>query len=427
MSSPVKYWFPAALSLMVVGWGANQYVALLVHYKQDHGFSELLVTSLLGVYVVALVPALLIGGRHSDRTGRKKLTITAVLLSIAASMTLMAVAWGPAPLFVGRLLAGAATGMAMAAATSWVKELSQRPWDTHAVPGSGARRASLLTSAGFCLGPVIGGIFVAAVPAPDIVPYAVHILLCIPLLFILLKLPETRQRQENIKGNGNAPKTATNTVAVTPAMLGGGRQRFWAVIAPAAPWVFAAATMGFVVIPEMVPSMRAERLFYTTLTVGITMGCGVLIQPLARRVDTIANARSLLCGVGVVLLGLGTGLGAILLDSTALGLATSALLGCGNGLLMVGGLLELQRAADPNELGTLTGFFYTLAYAGFLAPTFIAFIAQWVNNPSILCGTIVLCIICLVVIALNSRKHLPQTLEQVDSPAKPTAFKTSDG
>lgn len=419
MSSSVKYWFPAALSLMVVGWGANQYVALLVHYKQDHGFSELLVTSLLGIYVVGLVPALLLGGRHSDRTGRKKLTLLAVILSIAASLTLMGVTWGPAPLFIGRLLAGTATGMAMAAATSWVKELSQRPWDTRALPGAGARRASLLTSAGFCLGPVIGGMLVAAVPAPDIVPYAAHILLCIPLLFILLKLPETRERQDTSLGSNDGPRIATNIAPVTAAGQGGGRKRFWAVIAPAAPWVFAAATMGFVVIPEMVPAMRAERLIYTTVTVGITMGCGVLIQPLARRVDTVVNARSLLCGVSVVLLGMGTGISAILLDSPALGLATSALLGCGNGLLMVGGLLELQRAADPNELGTLTGFFYTLAYAGFLAPTLIAFLAQWIGNLWIMTGTIVLCVISLGLIALNSRKHLPQTLEQVDAESEP--------
>lgn len=392
---------------MMVGWGANQYVALLVHYRQEHGFSELLVTSLLGIYVLGLVPALLVGGRFSDRTGRKKLTLIAVLLSIAASLALMGSAFGPAPLFAGRLLAGTATGMAMAAATSWVKELSQRPWDTTSVPGAGARRASLLTSAGFWLGPVVGGMLVAWAPAPDILPYAMHILLCIPLLFIVAKLPETRHRRSRDE------RAAAKTKATGSIASGGGRKRFWAVIAPAAPWVFAAATMGFVVVPEMVPAMREERLAYTTVAVAITMGCGVLVQPLARRVDTINNARSLLSGVGVVLLGMGTVLAAILLDSPALGLAASALLGCGNGLLMVGGLLELQRAADPEELGTLTGFFYTMAYAGFLAPTLIALLAQWVDNRWIIAGTIVLCAISLGLVALNSRKHLPHTLERV--------------
>ncbi len=89
MAQQAKYWFPAALSLLLVGWGANQYVALLVHYRQDHGFSEVLVTSLLGIYVLGLVPALLLGGRASDLRGRKRLTMIAVLISIAASLALM--------------------------------------------------------------------------------------------------------------------------------------------------------------------------------------------------------------------------------------------------------------------------------------------------------------------------------------------------
>ncbi|GAA5228806.1 MFS transporter [Paeniglutamicibacter antarcticus] len=401
----------------MVGWGANQYVSLLVHYREEHGFSEVLVTSLLGVYVLSLVPALLLGGRYSDRTGRKRLAILAVVLSMAASIALMGLAFGPVPLVIGRLLAGTATGLAMAAATSWVKELSQLPWDASSVPGSGARRASLLTSAGFWLGPVTGGMLVAWAPVPDILPYAVHILLCVPLLFVLVRLPETRTRQPR-PGPHRAKQLA---IGVTPApsdsgqVTAGGHKRFWVVIAPAAPWVFAAATMGFVVIPEMVPAMREARLAYTTVAVAITMGCGVLIQPLARRLDTTSNARSLLTGVAVVLLGMGTALSAILLNSPVLGLVAAALLGCGNGLLMVGGLLELQRAAGPDELGTLTGFFYTLAYAGFLAPTVVAFIAQWVGNTSIITGTIALCAISLGVVALNSRKHLPQALERIET------------
>ncbi|GAA1858738.1 MFS transporter [Paeniglutamicibacter psychrophenolicus] len=412
MSRPAKYWFPAALSLTMVGWGANQYVSLLVHYREEHGFSDVLVTSLLGVYVVGLVPALLLGGRYSDRTGRKRLAILAVALSMAASLALMFSAFGPVPLVIGRLLAGTATGLAMAAATSWVKELSQLPWDATSVPGSGARRASLLTSAGFWLGPVTGGMLVAWAPVPDILPYAVHILLCVPLLFVLVRLPETRTRQPRPVPSVARPVASGGAPA---PRAGAGRKRFRAVIAPAAPWVFAAATMGFVVIPEMVPAMREERLAYTTVAVAITMGCGVLIQPLARRVDTTSNARSLLTGVAVVLLGMGTVLAAILLNSPVLGLAAAALLGCGNGLLMVGGLLELQRASGPDELGTLTGFFYTLAYAGFLAPTAVAFIAQWVSNTWIMAGTIVLCAISLGVVALNSRKHLPHALERVES------------
>ncbi len=299
MVQKARYWFPAALSLLLVGWGANQYVALLVHYRQEHGFSEVLVTSLLGIYVLGLVPALLLGGRASDLRGRKRLTMVAVLISIAASLALMLSHLGPLPLFAGRLLAGTATGLGMAAATSWVKELSQAPWDPTSAAGSGARRASLLTSTGFCLGPVAGGLLVAWAPMPDILPYATHILLCLPVLFLLRRLPETRQRQ---LPKAKAPGDQARRVPGGAVQQTGGK-RFWAVI------------------------------------------------------DTVNSARTLLLGVGVVLGGMLAIIAAILLNSPAAGLAASVLLGCGNGLLMVGGLLELQRAAGPDELGLLTGFF----------------------------------------------------------------------
>lgn len=414
MAQKARYWFPAALSLLLVGWGANQYVALLVHYRQEHGFSEVLVTSLLGIYVLGLVPALLLGGRASDLRGRKRLTMVAVLISIAASLALMLSHLGPLPLFAGRLLAGTATGLGMAAATSWVKELSQAPWDPTSAAGSGARRASLLTSTGFCLGPVAGGLLVAWAPMPDILPYATHILLCLPVLFLLRRLPETRQRQIP---QAKVPGTQTRPVSGGAVQQTGGK-RFWAVIAPAAPWVFAAATMGFVVIPQMVPAMGGEaRHAYTTVAVALTMGCGVLVQPLGRRVDTVNSARTLLLGVGVVLGGMLAIIAAILLNSPAAGLAASVLLGCGNGLLMVGGLLELQRAAGPDELGLLTGFFYTFAYAGFLAPTVIALVAQWVGSLWIMGAVVVLCSLSLAIVAVNSRKHLPCTLERIGSGA----------
>lgn len=391
---------------MMVGWGANQFVSLLVYYRQAHGFSEVLVTSMLGIYVAGLVPALLLGGRYSDRTGRKRVTVMAVALSMVASVVMMGSMFGAAPLFLGRLLAGTATGLAMAAATSWVKELSHAPWDTTSVAGSGARRASLLTSAGFWLGPVVGGLLAAWAPAPEVLPYALHILLCIPLLAVVSRLPETRpKRHAPLPGGAGAPTR------------GAGRKRFRAVVAPAAPWGFAAGTIGFAVIPAVVPGLGEGRLPYATAAVAITLGCGVLIQPLARRVDTVRNARSLLAGSGVVLLGLCTVLAAVLLASPALGLAASAILGSGSGLLQVGGLLEIQRSAGADELGALTGFFYALTYVGFLAPTIVAFLAQWVAALWILAGMTLLCVASLCIIAVNSRKHLPHALERVDTPA----------
>lgn len=79
--SSSKTWVSAALALLLVGWGANQFASLLPFYQGAYGFSQLSVNSMLGVYVAGLIPALLVGGRFSDRLGRKGASVLALLLT----------------------------------------------------------------------------------------------------------------------------------------------------------------------------------------------------------------------------------------------------------------------------------------------------------------------------------------------------------
>ncbi|RYY43509.1 MAG: MFS transporter, partial [Actinomycetales bacterium] len=53
-------WFRAALALFAVGWGANQFAALLPVYREVDGATAGQVTALFGAYAVGLVPALLL-------------------------------------------------------------------------------------------------------------------------------------------------------------------------------------------------------------------------------------------------------------------------------------------------------------------------------------------------------------------------------
>jgi hypothetical protein len=48
------------------------------------------------------------------------------------------------------------------------------------------------------------------------------------------------------------------------------------------------------------------------------------------------------------------------------------LLGCGYGLCLVSGLLEIQRLASGEDLASLTAVFYALTYIGFAAPIVLA-------------------------------------------------------
>ena len=393
-----KFWLPASLSLLLAGWGANQFASMLAFYRQEQGFSELAVTSMLGIYVAGLIPALLLGGPFSDRTGRRKITVVAVGLSALASVVMMFGIFHPLPLFAGRLVAGVATGLAMAASTSWVKELSQPPWDTQAVPGVGARRASLLATAGFWLGPVAAGLMANWAPAPEMLPYLVHAVLCLPLMWILVRLPETMTAVSGC-GPGSVVSSADAGAGT------GNERRFRAVVAPAAPWVFGSGTIGFAVVPGLITDLGGQRLLYTTAAVALTLGAGVLVQPLARRLDSARSARAILTALSIVLAGLILGVFSAVTQNPWLGLTASGLLGAGYGLMLVAGLLETQRMALPLRLGTLTGRYYTLAYLGYFTPTVMAFLALWVAPLELMVAVTLLCLLSTAIVAAGSLRQ----------------------
>jgi MFS family permease len=394
LPSPVRRaWLPAAFSLLMVGWGANQFASLLALYKQDHGFSALEVTSMLGIYVAGLIPALLLGGPYSDVRGRKPVTMLALSVAIFACVVMCFGAVAAWPLFVGRLLAGAATGLAMAATTSWVKELSHAPYDAVALPGAGARRSSLAAAAGFWLGPVVSGLMAAFLPFPEVFPYVFSILLTLPLLFMASRLPETRAKAAGPYPRFTWPSSARDL-------------RFSRVVIPGAPWVFASNTLGFAVIPLLLTDLGDCRLLYTTIASAITLGTGVLIQQFARRWDDPHSARGVLVAIYCSLTGLSVMALTLVTQNPWIGLLGCIFLGAGYGLMLVGGLLETQRIAPPHQLGALTGVFYTYTYIGYLTPTIFSFVALWVA-PGILTGILVaLCLTSITIITINSRQHL---------------------
>lgn len=145
-------WLRAALALFAVGWGANQFAAMLPVYKAHDHASSAAVTLLFGAYAIGIIPALLIVSPISDRIGRRRVLRPVLLLSIVATCVLIAGGSHLWLLLLGRLLAGIASGAAFAPGTAWVKELST------GAAGTGARRATIALSSGFASGPLVAGV-----------------------------------------------------------------------------------------------------------------------------------------------------------------------------------------------------------------------------------------------------------------------------
>ncbi len=388
----MRSWVRVAAGLFAIGYGANQFSPLMVAYREQEHFSAVTVAAFFGVYVAGLAPGLLLGGPASDRWGRRRLMLPALAVSVPASAVL---ALGAVPslsepaLFAGRFLFGLVTGIAMAVGTTWVKELSQPPYDD-ADAGAGARRAALALSAGFGIGPLIGGLLAQFAPLPLVVPYVMHALITVIVLAGAFGVPDTR-----------------TDLALTLAVRVHLPPRFLRVVAPMAPWVFGAVAISFAVQPAALGPGGGSLLFATLLT-AVTLATGVGVQSWARRLDRRSPVLAARVGLGAVLTGTLIAAAAAAAASPWAAVAASLVLGAGYGLCLVAGLLEVQRMAEPEHLAGLTAAFYSLTYVGFLLPVALAALTGPVGYPVLLLVVAVLVGVSLTVVVRNGR-HQPAT------------------
>src|SRR5579875_3732787 len=401
----VKAWLRVCGVMFAVGWGANQFSSLLLAYEQRQGLSEGTADALFGIYALGLIPALLALGPISDARGRRAITYGAGALSGVATCALIAGAHALALLFLGRLLAGVASGAAFAAGTAWVKELSVAPHDPAADPEAGARRAAIALSAGFGIGPLLAGLLAQWAPDPLLSAYLPHLAVVALLVGPGLRAPETVAAPDThaaADAGAPAPPRAAaprRSVLVAPA----GTPRFRRIVAPAAPWVFVAPSVAFAVLPVMIAGhLGSFRIGFAALTAALTLGVGVLIQPLARRIDRAGPGRGLFAGLSATLAGLALAALAAAFGSWPLALPADMLLGAGYGLCLVAGLLEVQSLAEPGELASLTAIFYALTYVGFAAPIVIAELEQLMRPAVVLLAGAGLSALVLASVAVAS-------------------------
>ncbi|NMI01740.1 MFS transporter [Pseudonocardia acidicola] len=394
----MKPWVRVAAVLFVIGYGANQFSPLMVMYREQSHYSPVTVAAFFGVYVAGLAPGLLIGGPASDRWGRRRLLLPCLIVSVPASAVLAAGAVSEAALYTGRFLFGVVTGVAMAVGTTWVKELSQPPWDPEADEGSGARRAALSLTAGFGVGPAIGGVLAQWAPLPMELPYLVHIAITLPVIVWLLRTPETR-------GSAGAPSGSLWSDLAVPAA---GQRRFLRVVVPMAPWVFGAPSISFAVQPAALGARTAGYgLVFATLLTALTLASGVGIQSFARRLDRRSRTLGARLGLSLVVAGTALAAGTAALGSLELAPVTAVVLGAGFGISLVSGLLEVQRMARTDDLAGLTAVYYGLTYIGFLFPVLLAALSGFASYPVLLGGMAVLALVSLVLVTIAGREGTP--------------------
>lgn len=366
-------WRWPALTMFTVGYGANQFVPLLAVYRRTLGLTDTQATAVFGVYALGLIPGLLVGGRASDRFGRRRLMIAFGTLSLVATAVLAGGQWGVGWLYAGRLLTGVVSGTVFTIGTAWVKELS---YDSDS--GTGARRAGVALTAGFGVGPLVAGLLAQWAPGPVLLPYLVHLLLTVLALAVLPRAPETRTR-------AGARKSGTRAPLLPDSARTG---RFRGITMPLAPWVFGSVTLVFTTLPAHgTGNVAGLQVAVPGLLAALALAAGYCVQSAGRRLHAAATARhgdgsvAAAAGLAVVMLGCLASANATARPALVTAAFAATLLGAGYGLCLSTGLREVEEAAAPDELEAVVSIFYSLAYAGLLVPYLLTFLAPQIGYP----------------------------------------------
>lgn len=389
-------WLLVAPAVLLLAWGGNHFTPLIHLYEQMGHYEIWQANLLLGLYVGGLIPGLLIAAAVSDRVGRKPVMVAGALASIAASIVLAVSLDSLVLLCFGRALAGLGVGVAMSVGSSWIKELSSKPFDLKAGITAGARRAALTLTAGFAIGAGITGVLAQWAPGPLVLPYGIHAVLTAISLSLVVAAPESLPRGHRQTG------AWWRDLRVPSA----GHHKFRRLVMPAAPWVFAAAGVAYAIMPALVQEQLGSMttVFATLLTV-LTLGAGALVQNFVPAINRATGGHALPMGLALMTVGMALAVVAALFPTPWMVMVVAIVLGVAYGICLVSGLIHTQSIATPEDLAGLTGVYYALTYTGFLLPTVLAALLPIASYAVSLSAVAVICLLCLAQVWRVSRQQ----------------------
>lgn len=409
--------------LLCAGWGSNQFTPMILVYHQSLGLSTGTLEAMFGFYALGLAPGLLVAGAIADARGRRPVVVAAAAFGLLGSVALLAAGHVTTLLFVGRFLIGLSSGAAFSAGTVWLRELSLEPRGGASAQAI-ARRTVVCMTVGFALGPIVAGALAQWGPRPRVVPFTPHVLLSTLVLFALLRVPETLPPERKGKLGSRAVRTMLESM---PALR---TARFRFVIAPMAPWIFAAPAIAFALLPSIVGTeSESNGVLITAAITALTAFAGVAAQAVARRLETRGGTRlTAIVGLFALIAALVVSAGAAQAHDSWLLVPTSLLFGGAYGLCLVAGLAEVQQLADPQAQSGLTAAFYAITYIGFAAPYAITLAAHEAGYPAWLLVTAAIAAATVLQVARATRSddlrdRLPATV--APAPEKTGACRSS--
>ncbi|WP_432570727.1 MFS transporter [Kineococcus sp. SYSU DK005] len=349
-------------------------------YRTRDGLSTTAVTIAFAAYAVGVAVSLYLVGHVSDRIGRRRVLMPAIVLELLAASVLL-LAHDLAVLVLARLLTGLGVGVLTATATAHLTELHAA-----ARPGASTTRASVVATAanlgGLALGPLVAGVLASAAPAPLTTSYALFLVLLAAAGVAVALVPETvprtderyRWRPQRVVVPAAARGRYAALGAVTFALFA-----VFGLFTSLAPAFL--ATTG--VTAPVLAGLASTGVFAAAATSQVLLGRLPVQQQLTAGFTTLA--------AGVLVLA-----GGELLGSAVAFVVGGLVAGSGAGVLLKGVLASAAAMAPAGAHGEAVAGVFLIAYLGLALPVLgigaasAAGISLSVSLLTLACGVLLL-------------------------------------
>jgi MFS family permease len=338
----------AALALAVAMMGTTLPTPLYALYRQQFGFSELMITVIFATYGAGVVASLLLFGRLSDQIGRRRLLLPGLMLSALSAVCFLA-ARGLPLLLAGRVLSGLSAGIFTGTATATLIDLA---------PGGRRGRATLVASmanmGALGSGPLLTGLLSQWAGSPLRLAFWVDLALLVPAAIGIWAMPEPTTRAVHPQLRPQAlkiPKEMRSTF-IEAALAGSAGFAVLGLLTAVTPdflgqelGVTSRAIVGLVVFAVFAASLAGQ----------------LALQFIPERAAIPAGAGALIAGMGALALGLAA-------SSLALLVLGGVIAGFGQGLTFRGGLTEVNERSPAAERGAVASSFFVVMYIAISLP-----------------------------------------------------------
>ncbi|WP_458363520.1 MFS transporter [Actinacidiphila glaucinigra] len=342
--------YVAAAGVFAVGMaGTTLPTPLYGLYREEIGFSELVVTVVFAVYAIGVIAALLVAGDFSDVLGRRPVLLAALGLSLLSAVCFLFQNGLPL-LFAGRLLSGFSAGLLSGAATAAVLELA--PSDLRARAGLAATAANM---GGLGCGPLLSGVLAQYAPWPLRLPFVAHIALLLAAFAVTRALAETvalRSPRPPLRPQGMVVPPQTRAAFVPAglaAFAGFSMLGLFTAVAPS----FLALTLG------------EQNLAVTGLVVFSVFCASTAGQMLMGRLGV---RRALPAGCLVLTAGMAVVAASLVVESLPVLVVGALAGGLGQGMSFRAGLTGVSAVAPAEHRGATISAFFVVAYVGISVP-----------------------------------------------------------